>query len=249
MFEDKLNCVTELLDIAHLKWGESFVNVSKRNYSALAFRIKGKALVDVGDRHYYAGENDILYVPQNTSYSAKYSDTEILVIHFKTVRDDRFPEVYSVSNPERVYRIFLKIHILWEQKSPGNQAEILSLFYEILAEISKSKYSVDMRADYLRGVSFMNANFKNHNVSVPQICKEAGMSETNFRKYMKLYCGKTPIEYLTQLRLEYARNLIAYGVPIKQAALESGFDDPKYFSRTVKKYYGCTAKELKTFDK
>lgn len=103
-----------------------------------------------------------------------------------------------------------------------------------------------MRKDYLKGVSFMNAQFKNRNISVPQICKEAGMSETNFRKFMKLYCGKTPIEYLTQLRLEYARNLISYGVPIKQAAYESGFNDPKYFSGMVKKYFGCTARDLKT---
>lgn len=245
MLENGLNYVTELLDVVHLKWGENRVNVSKRNYSALAFRIKGKALIDVGDKQYCAYENDILYMPQNTSYIAEYSDTEIMVIHFKTICNDSLPEVYSINNPEQIYCIFLKMQVLWEKKSSGYQAEIMSLLYNVLAEISKRKCESGLRTDYLKGISFINANFKNRNISVPQICKEAGMSETNFRKYMKLYCGKTPVEYLTQLRLEYARNLIAYGVPIKQSALESGFSDPKYFSRMVKKYFGCTAKALR----
>lgn len=249
MIDDTLNCVTALLDVVHLDWKENFVNVSKRNYSALVFRIKGNALIDAGDRQYRVGVNDILYMPQNVSYTAKYSDTEILAVHFKTGRDDNLPEVYSINNSEQIYRIFLKMHVLWGKKSPGYQAEILSLIYDVLARISKMNHSIEMRPDYLKGVSFMNANFKNNSISVPQICKEAGMSETNFRKYMKLYCGKTPVEYLTQLRLEYACNLIAYGVSIEQSALESGFTDPKYFSRVVKKYFGCMAKELKKIDK
>lgn len=249
MIEDKPNYVTELLYIAHLKWGENFIKVPERNYASLAFRIKGNALIDVEGKQYCADVNDILYMPQNTSYTAKYSDTEILVIHFKTAHDDLIPEVYRLNNPERFYRIFLKMHVLWKKKFPGYQMEILSLLYNMLTEISRIKCSIALRSDYLKGISFMNTNFKNSNISVPQICKEACMSETNFRKYMQLYCGKTPIEYLTQLRLEYARNLISYGVPIKQAALESGFNDPKYFSRIVKKYFGCTAKDLNTVDK
>lgn len=244
-----MNCVTELLGVTHLKWAESFVNVSKRNYSALAFRIKGEALVEVDGREYSAGVNDLLYIPQNTSYSAEYSDTEIMVVHFKTVYDDAVPEVLSVNNSQSIYQTFLKMYVLWDKKEPGYQEEVLSLFYGLLAELSRKKALIDVRKDYLKGISFMNANFKNSNISVPQICKEAGMSETNFRKFLKMYCGKTPIEYLTQLRLEYARNLIACGVSVKQSAYESGFNDPKYFSRTVKKYFGCTARDLKTFGK
>ena len=53
----------------------------------------------------------------------------------------------------------------------------------------------------------------------------------------------------TDLRLENARNLIAAGVPVATAAEESGFADPKYFSRVVKLKYQCTPKDLKNFGK
>lgn len=249
MFENGLNYVTELSGVAHLKWKESFVKVSERDYSALAFRIKGKASISVGDAKYNANSNDILYLPQNTAYMAEYSDTEILVIHFKTIRDDTLPEVYRTDDPERIYGIFLKACFLWNRKEAGYQEEILSLLYGLFAKISKTKTANGLRQEYLNVISFMHSNFGDGSLSVPQICKETGISETSFRKFMKQYCNKTPIEYLTELRLEYARNMIACGATIKQAALESGFNDPKYFSRTVKKYYGCTARNLKAFGK
>lgn len=65
----------------------------------------------------------------------------------------------------------------------------------------------------------------------------------------KKYYLKTPVEYITDLRLEYARNLISGNMPIEQAALGSGFSDPKYFARVVKKNFGCTPKDLKMFGK
>ena len=57
------------------------------------------------------------------------------------------------------------------------------------------------------------------------------------------------MEYITKSRLESARNLISCGVPIAQAAEQSGFNDPKYFARVVKKHFGCTPREFKTYGK
>ena len=58
-----------------------------------------------------------------------------------------------------------------------------------------------------------------------------------------------PVAYITDLRLEYARNLISGGMSIEAAAVESGFNDPKYFARRVKKHFGCTPSKLKTYGK
>jgi len=55
------------------------------------------------------------------------------------------------------------------------------------------------------------------------------------------------VQYITELRLENARNLISCGMPIEAAACESGFGDSKYFARVVKKHFLCMPRELKTF--
>ena len=79
------------------------------------------------------------------------------------------------------------------------------------------------------------------------VCAETGISATLFRKLFKKHYQKTPTEYITSLRLEYARNLISSGMAIKNAAYESGFNDPKYFARVVKKCLNCTPRDLKDY--
>ena len=69
------------------------------------------------------------------------------------------------------------------------------------------------------------------------------------RRLFKKYYDKTTIEYITSLRLEYARNLISNGMSIENAASESGFNDSKYFARVVKKQFGCSPREFKAYGK
>ena len=95
----------------------------------------------------------------------------------------------------------------------------------------------------------INANYKDSTLSIDKVCKKAGISATVFRQQFKKYYQKTPIEYITELRLEYARNLISRGTSIENAAFESGFNDSKYFARIVKKHFGCTPRQLRTYGK
>ncbi|MBQ3224580.1 MAG: helix-turn-helix domain-containing protein, partial [Oscillospiraceae bacterium] len=60
---------------------------------------------------------------------------------------------------------------------------------------------------------------------------------------------KTPVEYITDLRIEHARSLIASNTPIETAALMSGFNDPKYFSRVVNKKFGHSPRKWKLYGK
>lgn len=249
MLYDTQNAISELVGVYHMRWSGGSFNISPRPYSALAFRIKGDALITAKNKSYNIGANDILYLPQNLPYTAEYSDTEIFVVHFKTVKSDGMPEVYTLKNSERIYRIFLKMNSLWENKTLGYIPDIISLIYSLLGEISRAKSSEKYRPEFLKAVSFMNANFKNNDICVPQICNAVGIGQTVFRQMMKAHYQKSPVEYIIGLRLEYARNLISCGIPVEQAAFESGFNDSKYFARAVKKHFGCTARELKTFGK
>ena len=95
----------------------------------------------------------------------------------------------------------------------------------------------------------INLNFTSSEISVEDICKSSGISATSLRSLFNRHYKKTPTEYITDLRLERARNLIACGISVENAALDSGFNDPKYFARVVKNNFGCTPRELKTYGK
>ena len=65
------NPVIEITGVEHMKWSGGTFNVAGRNYSALAFRISGSAVIQSGGKEYNIKTNDILYLPQGMNYTAK----------------------------------------------------------------------------------------------------------------------------------------------------------------------------------
>jgi AraC-like DNA-binding protein len=190
-----------------------------------------------------------LYIPQNVAYAANYSDTEMFVIHFHTAENDLEPEVFSAPNPEQIYRTFLAAHTLWQNKNAGYQAFILSRLYDIFGQICEQKTAETLPAYFLNAVSYINDNFKSSTLSIPDICERTGIGATYLRTLFKKHYNQRPTEYIIGLRLDHARNLIACGVPVKEAAFESGFRDSKYFARVVKQHFHCTPRELELYGK
>ena len=74
----------------------------------------------------------------------------------------------------------------------------------------------------------------------------ANVSPYYFSKVFKEETGETFVEYLTGLRMEYAKNLLREKEKsIKQICVESGYSDPNYFSRIFKKTVGVTPSEYR----
>lgn len=243
------NPILKIIGVEHMCWKGGIFDVKARDYSALAFRISGNATITTGRNAYYIQSNDILYMPQNIPYKAEYTDTEMLVIHFVTSENDSDMEVYSFQNVEQIYKLFLNALSFWKKKEPGYYVYTLSQLYMILGVILEKSTKTNQPEHFLNALSFVNSNYKNSALSIDMICAEVGISATVFRQMFKKYYKKTPIEYITELRLEYARNLISSGTSIEQSALESGFNDSKYFARVVKKSFGCTPRGLKNYGK
>jgi len=247
MLYDGNNPILRIVGVAHMHWNAGSFNVKPRNFSALAFRISGTATIRTDGNEYYINMNDILYMPQNMAYTAEYTDTELLVIHFVTAKDDGELETYSFQNVEQIYKLFLSALNFWKNKEPGFHVYALSQLYMILGMILEKSTRTNQPQHFLKAISFINSNYKNSAMSIDMICGEAGISATAFRQLFKKHYQKTPTEYITSLRLECAINLISGGMAIENAAYESGFNDPKYFSRVVKKWLNCTPRDLKNF--
>ena len=243
------NPILQIVGIEHMCWKSGVFNVAPREYSALTFRISGSATIRANGEEYFVNTNDILYLPQNIGYTAEYSDTEIIVAHFLTLRNDEKPELYTFQNGEQLYKLFLQAHALWKTKEPGFARYVMAQLYTVLGMLLENEAKTVLPQHFLKAVSYINSNYINSNLSIAMVCTEAGIGATVFRQLFKKHYQKTPTEYITELRLQYARNLISGGMPIETAACESGFNDPKYFARVVKKYYGCTPRDLRTYGK
>lgn len=249
MFFELENHISEIISVDHIEWNEQHCNVLPREYSALAFRIKGSGTIYYNNNQISINTNDILYLPQNIGYTADYTDSQLIVIHFKTHNPDNIAEVFSFENTEKIYKLFLEALNIWRNKDIGYKISTLSILYKILATVYKESQKHSLPQDFINAISLINSNYKDTSLSIKQICHDSQISETYFRKLFAEYYKKTPITYINELRIEYARNLIANGSTIEHAAFNSGFNDSKYFSRVIKKFFNCTPRELKSFGK
>ncbi|MBR6509476.1 MAG: helix-turn-helix transcriptional regulator [Clostridia bacterium] len=249
MFLNFDNYVIDITNITHVSWKKQKVTIPPREFCALAFRIKGSGNISFNQNKISLSTNDVLYLPQNIGYTAKYSDTEIIAIHFKTANSDSFAKVFSPKNSEKIYKLFLEALYIWQAKEVGYQELAISVLYKILGTLSKDNQEQTLQNNFINAQSIINSRFRDSSLSIKDVCREAKISETYFRKLFSEHFGKTPTAYITQLRIEHAQNLISNGTSINDAAYSSGFNDPKYFSRVVKKHLNCTPKEFKSYGK
>ena len=241
------NPVLEILTVGRFAWQSRTLSVAARPYCALAFRLQGSGTLQCGGMEYTLSPETVLYMPQGLSYRHDYTDTDLLLFHFTTAHNDPSPEVYRLKNPEEIARQFRKAVTCWEEKAPGYMGKTLSLFYRILGLLAENQAQTQLPAHFLRAVAYLNDNFRKSDLRIDVLCQQAAISQTVFRQLFKAHYGKTPVEYITELRLAYARNLIACGTAIDAAALESGFSDSKYFARVVKRVLGCTPRQLQLY--
>ena len=85
-----------------------------------------------------------------------------------------------------------------------------------------------------RAVSYLHTHY-NEPLSVEQLAAAEHLSVSRFRALFKSATGLSPLQYLTDLRLRHARELmLRTDMPLKEIASAVGYPDPLYFSRVFK---------------
>ena len=76
--------------------------------------------------------------------------------------------------------------------------------------------------------------------NIDRLCREMAMSRTLFYVKLKSYTGKSPQDFIRIIRLEKAAAMLRDNRSVSDAAILTGFDNPKYFSTVFKKYFGVS---------
>lgn len=83
-------------------------------------------------------------------------------------------------------------------------------------------------------------------ISLNTIAAEVGMSPSYFSSIFSKEMGKTFVEYLTEIRMDRAKELLmCSSMKTSEIGYEVGYKDPHYFSYIFKKTQNCTPKEFR----
>ena len=94
-------------------------------------------------------------------------------------------------------------------------------------------------------IAVVEAKMTDVKFNIESVAERMAMSRTTFYKKFKSLTGVTPVEFVRDLRLERARKLLEAGsVNISEAAYQTGFSSPNYFSTCFKEKYQVSPSEF-----
>lgn len=108
--------------------------------------------------------------------------------------------------------------------------------------ISGRRYSdiIEIAKDQIR------KTYMSDEISLNTIAAEVGMSPSYFSSIFSKEMGKTFVEYLTEIRMDRAKELLMCSLmKTSEIGYEVGYKDPHYFSYIFKKTQNCTPKEFR----
>jgi AraC-like DNA-binding protein len=98
--------------------------------------------------------------------------------------------------------------------------------------------------DFLsRTMVIIAEQIENNSVNVDALASQMAMSTTQFRNRLKAITGETPQAYITNIRMQKARQLLDNSTPqttILDIAMSCGYEDQGAFTRAFKRFYGVT---------
>lgn len=233
-------------------------------YSMIRMIEKGRAIFIIDDTRYEIEPNDIIYIPQGSKLycEALSDDFTFISIRFTVTFPFGDLEVWSEMgfdtkvrcDDPQIKQFF--VYMIKEKDSSGRgKYFMLSGYLELIVGylINSSEPNFDRinkpRSNHLNNkndsrvqivLDYMINNYKT-TMSIEDFSKMVNISSTTLRRLFKQHTGKSPSEFLIELKMTVAaKKIIETNERISDIAYMVGMDDPNYFTRTFKKHFGAT---------
>lgn len=202
---------------------------------------------------------DIFCIPRRTGhyyYSDEQDPWSILWMHFSTdfadifhLNDKKMIEVRSKEKNSLLQKHFIDLFDLGETVSSFETVICMSqLLKLILSEIYflKDHLTADQQNIYLtKSIRYMHEHIEQE-ITLNDLVAHLKISASYLSSLFKRYTGKSPIDYLIEMRIEQACKYLKLSkLKIYEISKKVGYQDPYYFSRIFKKLMHMSPKEYR----
>ena len=153
---------------------------------------------------------------------------------------------------EELALIAERIHRELETREPGHAFRAVSLFMRMIERVSRicSNSALYRENDELFRLSEVVSFLEQHRqepLTIKELSERAAMSPATLNRAFRRAVGKSPLNFLNDLRLSEAQLLLRENpeLSIADIAGECGFPDSNYFSRLFKKRNGQTPRDYR----
>ncbi len=215
----------------------------------LTYVIEGNMTYMANGREIRLGPDDAIFLSPGTRRARLGGDTPVRYVSFNfhlfedihLPFDDYLPACIS-PDTKRLFSLFAQHHLSLKFHSAQKCVNLLNyILFELLdANLLQS------RNEHVRGLLIYIEEHLGDELSLSALADVAGLSPEYTATIFKRETGKTVTEYVHEKRLLLAKSEICGSKkPLRQIALEAGFENYHYFCRLFRKYFGTTATKMR----
>ena len=236
--------VADVLDAITVHSVKGKTTKMKNRYCyGLSFCSEGQITYIQDGKNYISDSTHAVILPKGGCYDIvrnKTGDFPVINFDVSGFLCDRIIEI-QIKDTEYLFHCFeqIKKAILL----PDERLRIISVFYDMLHAISTDKSSA-LLAPALR---FIENNFSKEDLTNAALAEECRISEVYFRRIFRKELGVTPRQYIIDMRISRAKQLLSEGQKkISAIAEECGFSSTYHFCRSFKERVGTTPSEFRS---
>lgn len=160
--------------------------------------------------------------------------------------------VWTPEAPIALFQLVQSMHAAWkpEVTPQMEHLHVKARFYEFIYELAcqlKRQDAFSQPADVIDQVTQYIHRHYNEPISLESLARRWSYSMQHLSKQFKRRTGKSPIDFVIQVRMDKAKELLAgTGATIREIASAVGYKDVFYFNRVFKKHTGITPGQYRT---
>ena len=197
------------------------------------------------------GKNEMLYLPKSSTYRIQTECSgDCFAINFDLLDDAVFsPFRFLPKNVSAYRRQFERAVNLYKQKEGAYLMQCRIALYEILSQMQSESHREYMSRSTVSkiapAVEYIHQHYTEE-IKISTLASLCDISEDYLRKIFHNTYQTTPVKYINELKMQYAKELLATGeYSVGEAALLSGFEDAAYLSREFHRVFGVTPAKYK----
>lgn len=230
----------EDLEIQLFTEGEGYLLIDGQKYKVQKNSV---ALINSTAIHYTGTDSYITYYPIIIDFEfSKNSGIDCSSLTFDTLINTE----KSIELVKEIVRIYSLDELPY--KKAKLRIAVLNLLIDLAVahtvSVNESSYTSRTFEQIKSALKFIKEHYFDK-LSLDIIAKNSLIDKYALSKKFKKLTGQTVVEYINSFRCERIKELICVGIPIHAAAIQCGFNNISFFTKTFKKYTGMLPSEYK----
>ena len=207
----------------------------------IVYQTDGDVEMQLGNKHYYICPENVMVIPPHCFHVGESeSGFKDLFLQAKAL-DFQAPIVTTDFGGE--IRLLLEMIYKTTLERQTDYTKIADALLDTVCYLIKRNASMGKESRVVSELKqLIYDNLSSPEFDLASAILATGFHKDHLRRCFKRETGKTPLEYMTDLRLNYAKSLLKRTdfLSVEEVAASAGFSDTFYFSTCFKKHFGLS---------